>query len=174
MRAHIGRAVLLTACPLATPPRSGLIHIQHLGAGAWGGYTAVFGVIVASAIAMDGWVQPGVWLAAAGRGPRAEATAESQATCRQRAHFEAGLAERLAFARTLLAAPACRRYNYVQLPPPGLVTKVHGSGFPLTKAAQDRGFANLPGGITPDESATPGTVTPATGYGSTVQLVPQA
>ncbi len=36
------------------PPCSGMINIQALGAGAWGAYTAVFGVIVASAIAMDG------------------------------------------------------------------------------------------------------------------------
>ncbi|KAL4422108.1 hypothetical protein ABPG77_003393 [Micractinium sp. CCAP 211/92] len=97
----------------------GMINIQALGAGAWGAYTAVFGVIVASAIAMDG-------------------------------------------------------YKYVQLPPPGLSKKVHGSGFPLNKAGQDNGFSNLPGGITPDGTATPGTVTPATGYGSTVQLVSQA
>lgn len=43
--------------PHGQPPAascSGMINVQHLGAGAWGAYTAVFAVIVASAIAMDG------------------------------------------------------------------------------------------------------------------------
>ncbi|KAL4451785.1 hypothetical protein ABPG75_007447 [Micractinium tetrahymenae] len=77
------------------------------------------------------------------------------------------------FAAIVTSAIAIDGYGYVQLPPPGLAKKVQGSGFALNKAGQDNGFGNLPGGITSDDAATTGTVTPATGYGSTVQLVPQ-